>query len=98
MFTLHIANEVEDYDAWKTAFDKFDRVRRDNGVLAYRITRAEPDNHRVYVDLDFDSRDRAVAFATVLEGIWRTPQSQRVLIGHGAPELRGLAEQQILRA
>lgn len=92
MSTLHIENTVDDYDAWKAAFDRFDRLRRDNGVLGYRITRAADDPRRVYVDLDFTGRDAALAFAAVLEKIWRTPQSQAVLADHRAPEVRDIAE------
>jgi hypothetical protein len=92
MSTLHIENTVDDYDAWKAAFDKFDRVRRDNGVLGHRITRAAADPRRVYVDLDFAGRDEALAFVAVLEKIWRTPQSHAVLANHRAPEVRDVAE------
>jgi hypothetical protein len=92
MSTLHIENTVDDYDAWKAAFDRFDRVRRDNGVLAYRITRAADDPRQVYVDLEFAGRDEARAFVAVLARIWRTPQSQAVLADHRAPEVRDVAE------
>ncbi|GAP31932.1 hypothetical protein NSK11_contig00134-0001, partial [Nocardia seriolae] len=68
MFTLHITHEVTDYDAWKTAFDSYDRVRRDNGVLAYRIAREAPDGKRLHIELDFGTRDQARDFTTVLEG------------------------------
>lgn len=88
MSTLHIENTVDDYGAWKAAFDKFDRVRRDNGVLGYQITRAADDPSQVYVDLEFAGRDEALAFVTVLEKIWRTPRSQAVLANHRAPEVR----------
>ena len=97
MSTLHIHNTVDDYDAWKTAFDKFDRLRQDNGVLAYRITRNAEDPHQVYVDLDFANRDDATAFVHVLERIWRTPQSQAVLTGHHTPQVRDLTEHRNLR-
>ena len=95
MLTLHITNEVTDYDAWKTAFDKYDRVRRDNGVLAYRISRANANGNQVHVDLDFGTRYQAEAFAEVLQGIWRTPQSTAVLVDHQA-QIRDLVEQQTL--
>jgi hypothetical protein len=92
MSTLHIENTVDDYSAWKAAFDKFDRVRLDNGVLGYQITRGADDPSQVYVDLDFAGRDEALAFVTVLEKIWRTPQSQAVVGSHRTPEVRDVAE------
>ncbi|MFJ9743649.1 hypothetical protein [Streptomyces sp. NPDC101166] len=68
-----------------------------SGVLSYRITRGEPDGNRVYVELDFGSREHARSFAAVLEGIWRTPRSAGVLVNHGAPEIRDLVERQTLQ-
>ena len=85
MTTLHIENTVQDYDAWKTAFDKFDRARRDRGVRSYRISRARHDAEKVLVDLEFDNSTRAEEFVEFLEGVWRTPQSQGVSSAHTAP-------------
>ena len=96
MSTLHIQNTVDDYDTWKAAFDKFDRLRRDNGVLGYRITRDTEDPHQVYVDLDFTNRGEAAAFIHILEKIWRTPQSQASLTGHHTPQVRELTEHRTL--
>lgn len=96
MSTLHIENTVEDYDAWKAAFDKYDRVRHDNGVLAYRITRGDADPRQVYVDLDFAGRAQAEAFAVVLERILRSPQSRAVSAAHRPPEVREVAEHRTL--
>jgi hypothetical protein len=93
---LHIENAVEDYDAWKTAFDKFERLRTDNGVLSYRISRPAGDPHRVYVDLEFTTHDEASAFIPVLEKIWQTPQARAVSSSHSAPEIRDVDEQRTL--
>ena len=82
MTTLHIENTVHDYDAWKGAFDKFDRARRDRGVRSYRISRSQQDDDKVLVDLEFDNATRAEEFARVPPGVWRTPQSQGVLAEH----------------
>jgi hypothetical protein len=84
MTTLHIENTVRDYDAWKGAFDKFDRARRDRGVRSYRISRAQ-DADKILVDLEFDNATRAEEFAEFLAGVWRTPQSQGHLIEHTEP-------------
>lgn len=87
MNTLRIENRVRDYGSWKVAFDKFDALRRDKGVLSYRITRAAHDPLRVFIDLDFDSATRAEDFREVLARIWRTPQSRDQLAAHAEPLL-----------
>ncbi|MFE3756496.1 hypothetical protein ACFXO9_19530 [Nocardia tengchongensis] len=96
MFTLHISHQVNDYDTWKAAFDTFDEVRRDNGVLAYRIARGEPGGNHLHIDLDFGTRDQARAFSAVLEGIWRRPRAAALLVGDRTAEIRDLAEQHTL--
>lgn len=92
MITLHIENTIADYDAWKAAFDRYDRARRDHHVRAYRISRPVDDPATVHVDLDFDTREDAAAFVQVLEKIWQTPLSAAVSTTHAAPELRTLEE------
>lgn len=98
MTLLHIENAVEDYDAWKTAFGKFERFRIDNGVLSYRISRREGDTRRVYVDLEFTTRDEAAAFIPLMEKIWQTPQARAVSSSHSTPEIRDIEEQRTLAA
>ena len=92
MTTLHIENTVTDYDAWKAAFDKFDRARRDRGVRSYRISRDHDDAAKVHVDLQFDSTTRAEEFREFLRGVFRTPQSQRVSIDHNVPVVLDVVE------
>lgn len=96
MTILHIENTVHDYDRWKAAFDKFDRLRADNGVRSYRITRFVTDPQRVNVDLDFAGPAQADAFRTILEKVWRTPQSREQLIAHAEPLLLEVAEERVL--
>ncbi|HET7723084.1 MAG TPA: hypothetical protein VFK68_00470 [Propionibacteriaceae bacterium] len=85
MNTLRIENRIHDYDGWKRAFDKFDALRRDKGVLGYRVTRDARDPLHVFIDLDFDSATRAEDFREVLGRIWRTPQSRDQLVDHVEP-------------
>jgi hypothetical protein len=92
MITLHIENTIGDYAAWKAAFDRYDRARRDHHVLAYRISRPVDDPATVHIDLDFGTHENAAAFAQVLEKIWQTPLSASVSSTHTAPELRTLEE------
>jgi hypothetical protein len=96
MTTLRIENTVPDYDAWKGAFDKFDRARRDRGVRSYRISRSRQDDGTVLVDLEFDSATRTEEFAEFLQGVWRTPQSQGVLTEHAQPLLLEVVESRML--
>jgi hypothetical protein len=92
MTTLHIDNTVRDYATWKAVFDKFEQFRREHGVRKYRVSRQVDDPSRVSIDLDFDSRDDAERFGTALAQIWRTPQSQRELVGHATPVLLEVEE------
>jgi hypothetical protein len=98
MTTLHIENTVHDYDSWKTAFDKFDRVRADNGVRSYRILRRADDPFQVVIDLQFDDRGAAEAFGGILAKIWRSPQSQAELVSHADPLVLEVVEDQTLTA
>jgi hypothetical protein len=95
MITLHLENTIDDYDAWKAAFDRYDRARRDHHVRAYRVSRPVDDPTKVLIDLDFDAREDATAFVGVLEKIWQTPLSATVSSAHTAPELRTLEEHQV---
>ncbi|RZI93455.1 MAG: hypothetical protein EOO67_06605 [Microbacterium sp.] len=98
MITLHIENTVEEYDAWKAAFDKFERFRADQGVRSYRLARSTADGNQVVVDLDFDTVQEATAFRGALEQIWRTPQSQQHLVRHAEPVIYDVVENRSLSA
>jgi hypothetical protein len=96
MTTLHIENTLHDYDSWKTAFDKYDRVRADNGVRSYRIRRRPDDPQQVVIDLEFDDRAAAEAFMAILAKIWSSPQSRAELISHSEPLLLEVVEDRVL--
>lgn len=96
MTTLHIENTVHDFDAWKTAFDKYDRFRADHGVRSYRI-RCRPDDRRqIAIDLEFDDRETAETFVGLLARIWSSPQSQAELVSHSEPMLLEDVEERVL--
>jgi hypothetical protein len=82
MTTLHVENTVNDYEAWKETFDKFDRARRDRGMRSYRLTRDHEDPQKVIVDMEFDSTTRAEEFREFLRGVIATPQAQGHLVEH----------------
>jgi hypothetical protein len=98
MITLHIENTIHDYDAWKSAFDRYDRARRDHHVLGYRISRPTDDPTTVHIDLDFATAADATAFTHVLAKIWQTPLSGSVSPAHTTPELRILEEVGAMKA
>jgi hypothetical protein len=85
--SLQIRNTVHDFEAWKAAFDKFERFRADHGVRSYRVLRRADDAQDVQVILDFDSPEAAVEFRGQLEQIWRTPQSRNQLVARDEPLL-----------
>jgi hypothetical protein len=93
MATLHIENQVHDYDAWKAVFDKFDRERRNRGVRSYRIVRAADDPHQVLIDMEFDSPTRAEEFREFLRAVHATPQSQAQLVDQRPPAIFEVAEE-----
>ena len=98
MTTLHIENTLHDFDSWKTAFDKYDRVRADNGVRSYRIRRRPDDPQQIVIDLEFDDRAAAEAYTDILAKIWSTPQSQAELVFHSEPLVLEVVEDRVLTA
>ena len=98
MTTLHIENTVHDFDAWKTVFDKFDRVRADNGVRSFTMHRRADDPQQIVIDLKFDDRVAAEAFGQILAKIWATPQSHEQLVAHSEPVVLEEVENRVLTA
>ena len=98
MTTLHIENTLHDYDSWKTNFDKFDRVRAENGVRSYRIRRRADDPREIMIDLEFDDRGAAEAFRGVLAEIFASPRAQELLVAHSEPQVLEVMEDRVLTA
>jgi hypothetical protein len=96
MATLHIENTVRDYPTWKSVFDKFDRMRKEQNVRGYRISRRHDDPNQIVIDLDFDTADHATSFREVLAKIWATPQSKEQLVSHSEPQVLELVDQRAL--
>ncbi len=92
MTTLHIENQVHDFDAWKEVFDKFDRFRAEQNVRSYRLARSVEDPNRITLDLEFDHAEDAARFRTALQKVWATPQSQAQLVSHGTPLILDVVE------
>jgi heme-degrading monooxygenase HmoA len=60
---LLIRHKVEDYAAWKAAFDEHGTARRANGSQGGRLFRGAADPNEVVVLLGWDDLDRARWFA-----------------------------------
>jgi len=87
MTTLHIEHAITDYAVWKSAFDRFDGMRRQAGVKHHRIHRPAGDPGYVLIDLDFGTIEEAGAFLEFLRTkVWSSPQNAPALAG--APQTR----------
>jgi hypothetical protein len=59
MTTLAVRHTVQDFDAWKAAFDGHAAARHGHGATGHRVLR---DGQDVLVLIDFDTREQAGAF------------------------------------
>jgi hypothetical protein len=81
MTTLRIEAPVNDFAAWKAAFDRDPMDRPALGVRAHRIGRPVDDPGLVLIDLDFDGRAEADACLAALEQLWLGAEAGPVLSG-----------------
>jgi hypothetical protein len=75
MLVLRIEHPVDDYEAWKRAFDGDPLDRKGSGVRSYRVMRGVDDPRLVTVDLAFDDRDAAESMRAALLGLWERIRS-----------------------
>ena len=87
MTTVHIENTVQDFDAWKANFDKYERFSAEQGVRSYRVSRSVTEPNEVFIDLEFPDETAARAFLPRLEQIMGSPQARAQLTGHSVPRL-----------
>ena len=90
MHIVQIEHLTTGYDTWKAVFDSDPIGREQGGVRRYRIARPVDEPDYIVVDLEFDDRDRAVAFRDALQRMWATPQAQQLL--GGTPRARVVEE------
>jgi hypothetical protein len=89
MTTLHIEHAITDYGVWKSAFDRFEELRRQSGVKHHRVLRPTDDPDYIVVNLDFGTAEEAGAFLEFLHSkVWSSPQ--------GAPALAGTPQTRVL--
>ena len=63
MIRMFVRHDVNDYAAWKQAYDAFDAERRDLGVRGDAVFQAAGNPNDVTAWHDFDTLDAAQAFA-----------------------------------
>jgi len=68
---VRVEHPVPDYELWKReAFDRDPLGRPSSGVRRHRVLRRGEQPSRVAVELEFDDRASAEAFAEVLREMW----------------------------
>ena len=70
MHILRIEHAVQDFGAWKKAFDNDPVGRQRSGVQRYRVLRPVDDAHYVLVDLEFETLAQAEATHQALRQLW----------------------------
>jgi len=95
MTTVHIENTVQDFDAWKANFDKYERFRAEQGVQSYRVSRSVTEPDEVLIDLEFCDDAAAKAFLPKLEKIISSPQAQTQLVRHSVPRLYAVVAERV---
>lgn len=63
MATLFVRHNVKDFDAWKAAYDAFDKERAEMGVTAQGVYQGDGNANDVTAYHHFDSMEAAKAFA-----------------------------------
>jgi hypothetical protein len=87
MTTLRIEHAISDFQVWKTAFDSFAGARAGAGVRSFVIRQPVDDPKYLMLDLEFDSADRAEAFAGFLQQhVWSSAAASPGLAS--APQTR----------
>lgn len=85
--TLHIEHPIVDFGLWKAAFDRFEEVRKQSGVVGHRVQRPVDDERYVVIDLDFATTEEARRFLDFLTTkVWSSAEQAPALIG--TPETR----------
>jgi hypothetical protein len=93
MATLRIDLEVKDYDLWWEAFGKDAGGRGRHGARRHRIFRTVSDDHRVTLDIDFDTPSEADAFLTILrDDVWSSTDKAPAKIGMPSAQIIDLLE------
>ncbi len=63
MIRMFVRHPVENYRAWRRAYDSFDAERKEMGVVGDAVYQAVDDPNDVTVSHDFKTKRRAESFA-----------------------------------
>lgn len=63
MVTMFAKHKVNNFDAWKRAYDEFAPVRKEMGVTGASVHRDASDSNVVTITHTFNNLDSATAFA-----------------------------------
>lgn len=89
MATLRIEHAIQAYETWQKAFDSFAEARTEAGVRSFVIRQPVDDPQYLMLDMEFDTVERAEAFAEFLrQRVWSSSAS--------SPALAGAAQTRIL--
>jgi hypothetical protein len=70
--------ELDDYNAWRTMFDKHPLDRKGSGATGYRISRDVANDAAVLVDLEFGTVAQAEAFRDRLRDLLADPSTPKM--------------------
>jgi hypothetical protein len=76
---LRVEHTVSNFDDWKKVFDTDPLGRKKSGVRRYRIMRQIDNASFVMLDLEFDDKKEAEAFAAKLRNLWVSAQGQKLM-------------------
>ncbi|HVM12728.1 MAG TPA: hypothetical protein VM287_00155 [Egibacteraceae bacterium] len=79
MRILRIDHPAPDFDAWKKAFDDDPLGREQSGVRRHRVYRSVDDPNHVWIDLELETDDEAVALRDRLQELWQRVQAQGLI-------------------
>jgi heme-degrading monooxygenase HmoA len=71
--TALVLHRVDDYDAWRTAYDSADGAREQGGVIAAEVLRPTSEDNVVALTHEFETPEAARAFFSndELKGVMR---------------------------
>lgn len=94
MATLHIEHAITDYGVWKSAFDRFEDMRRQSGVQRHRVHQPVDDPAYIVVGLDFGTTEEAATFLEFLRNkVWSSTQNAPGLAGTPHTRILDLREE-----
>lgn len=68
MVYLHVKATVDDYAAWKSAFEGYHSARAEYGATGYQLFQATDSPEEITVLIEFDEEENARAWTEFLRG------------------------------